>query len=75
MVNKTPAYFVTSTNLRDIWIANIIYEVQVNIDDVHNFKPSGECQEIRFFTIDDAAKEQLFPNIKEFLKQYNPANH
>lgn len=74
-VSQTPAYFITSKNLRDGWISNIIYEVQVNIDDIYNFKPSWECQLVKFFTIEDAAKEQLFPNISEFIKQYNPHNH
>jgi ADP-ribose pyrophosphatase YjhB (NUDIX family) len=74
-VSHMPSYFITSTNLRGVWISNIIYEAQVNIDDIYNFKPSWECQAVKFFTIDDAVKEQLFPNISEFIKQYNPANH
>lgn len=74
-VSERPAYFVTSTNLIWIRISNIIYETQVDTDDIYNFKPSEECQEVRFFTLEEAAQEQLFPNIKEFLKQYKPANH
>jgi hypothetical protein len=40
-----------------------------------NFIPSEECQEIKFFTKEEAKKEKLFPNVKEFINQYNPKNH
>ncbi|MFZ2151199.1 MAG: NUDIX hydrolase [Candidatus Absconditicoccaceae bacterium] len=75
LVSDVPVYFVTSKNLSDLNISNIIYRVQIDIDDIHKFKPSQECQEIRFFNIQEAAKEQLFPNVIEFLKQYNPLKH
>jgi ADP-ribose pyrophosphatase YjhB (NUDIX family) len=74
-ISKNPAYFITCKNRKEIWIANIIYEVQVDIKDVLNFTPSEECQEVKFFTKEEAEKEQLFPNVKEFTKQYNPENH
>jgi ADP-ribose pyrophosphatase YjhB (NUDIX family) len=74
-VSQIPSYFITSTNLRGVWISNIIYETQVDTNDIYNFKPSEECLEVRFFTVAEAEKEQLFPNVVEFIKQYNLATH
>lgn len=74
-VSKKPSYFITCKNLKGVWISNIIYEVQVDMKDVFNFTPSGECQEVKFFTKEEAEKEEAFPNVKEFIKQFDPENH
>lgn len=72
-VSKTPKYFITSKRLgRDTYMANIIYEVQLK--DL-NFIPSNECQELRFFNVDDARLLDLYPNVEKFLDVYNPAKH
>ncbi len=53
-------------------IANILYETKLQNFD---FKPSKECIEIGFFTLEEAKKLETYPNIQVFLSQYNPANH
>ena len=74
-VNKQPSYFITSKNLKWFWIANIIYEVQVDMEEIFKFTPSEECQEVRFFTKEEAEKEKLYPNVEVFLKQFDSKNH
>lgn len=66
-IADNPSYFFTSTNLKKIHIANVLYKTTVeNLD----FTPSNECVELRFFTVEEAKKEQTYPNIQEFLKLY-----
>lgn len=74
-VNENPAYFITCKNLKWFWIANIIYEAKVDLKEIFNFTPSDECVEVRFFTKEETKKENLFPNVEEFIKQFNPENH
>lgn len=72
-VSEKPAYFLT-TPVRNgqWWIGNVIYETEVkNLD----FTPSDECVELRFFTKEEALREKLFPNIREFVRMYDPENH
>ena len=71
--SKHPSYFFSSPQRnRDYWICNALYEVKVKDLD---FQPSDECVEVRFFTKEEALKEDLFPNVKEFIKVYDPDNH
>ena len=74
-VEENPSYFITAQKDNWVWIANVIYKTQVNIDEIHNFKPSDECLEVRFFDVNDAQNENLFPNVREFIKHYNSLNH
>ena len=74
-VKDEPSYFITTKKDNWVWIANVIYEVQVNINEISNFKISDECLEVRFFDIDEAKNEKLFPNVMEFIKHFNPLNH
>jgi len=72
-INEHPAYFLTAPHRSgQWWICNILYEVKVK--DL-NFVPSDECVELRFFTKEEALKENLFSNVVEFVKIYNPDNH
>ncbi len=71
-VNKRPSYFVTAFNINGKWKANVFYETKVK--DFH-CTPSDECVELRFFTKEEALKENLYPIVKEFIKEYNPDNH
>ena len=68
-VSQSPKYFVTSRRTRDNivinYMANIIYEIKL---DNLNFKPSDECQELKFFTIEEMEQADLFPNVEELLK-------
>ena len=74
-IKDSPSYFITTKKDNWVWIANIIYETKVNVDEIFNFKPSDECLEVRFFNIDEAKNEKLFPNVMEFIKHFNPLNH
>ncbi len=72
-VSPTPKYVITSRRLgHDTYIANIIYEIKLK--DL-NFVPSEECQELRYFTVDEARQVELFPNVKSFLGVYKPELH
>lgn len=72
-VSPTPKYFLTvKRRSRDTFIANIIYEIKLkNLD----FTPSEECQELRFFTVEEARQEEFFPNVAKFLEFFDPALH
>jgi len=74
-VEKNPSYFVTAQKDNWVWIANIIYETQVDFNEISNFKPSNECLEVRFFDANEAKNENLFPNVIEFIKHFKPFNH
>ena len=74
-IKENPSYFIRVKKDNWIWIANIIYETQVNSDKIFEFKPSDECLEVRFFDVNEAQNENLFPNVREFIKHYNPLNH
>jgi 8-oxo-dGTP diphosphatase len=72
-VSATPKYFVTAPKVgREGFVANVIYEVKLkNLD----FTPSDECVELRFFNVEEAQKEELFPQVAEFIKVYKPELH
>ncbi len=64
---KQPSYFYTDKHLKYEYVANVLYEVKLE----HlNFTPSDECTEVRFFTKEEALKENLFPNVKVFLANF-----
>ena len=71
-MSKQPSYFFTSTNRKNVNIANVLYET--TLKDL-NFTPSDECIEIGFFTLAEAKALETFPNIQSFLKVYNPTHH
>lgn len=71
--SKQPLYFFSAPQRHGgYWICNVLYEVKVK--DL-NFIASDECVEARFFTKEEALKENLFSNVKEFIKLYNPDSH
>lgn len=72
-VSTAPKYFVTAQRLgHDTFIANVVYEIKLkNLD----FIPSDECYELQFFTVEEARKEALFPNVEKFLDVYDPNIH
>jgi 8-oxo-dGTP pyrophosphatase MutT (NUDIX family) len=72
-VSSSPKYFITAERLGyQTYTANVIYEIKLKDLD---FTASDECQELRFFNVEEASKEDLFPNVKEFLKVYDPNLH
>jgi len=74
-VNETPSYFFTTQKKNGVRIANVIYETKIDLNDLLNFKPSDECLEVKFFDVEEAKNEELFPNAEEFIKIFNPNNH
>ncbi len=74
-VKDNPSYFITAQKDNWVWIANVIYETQVNVDEIFDFKLSDECLEVKFFNIAEAQHENLFPNVKNFIKHFNKLIH
>jgi 8-oxo-dGTP diphosphatase len=72
-VSSMPKYFVTSRRFgHNSYIANIVYEIKLESFD---FKASKECEELRFFTIDEARREKLFPTVEKLLTLYDQGFH
>lgn len=69
---KQPSYFVTTLILNNMYKANVLYETKVK--DL-NFTPSNECIGVKFFTKEEAIKENLNPIVQEFIKEFDPTNH
>lgn len=69
-VSKTPLYFIVGPSDRNIGenTANIIYEIKLNS---LNFKPSDECQELKFFNVKEAQDLKMYQKVKQFLKEYD----
>lgn len=67
-IAEHPSYFTRSMNTRLGYpMAHIMYKTRVkNL----NITPSDECQEVRFFTIEEALEAEVFPSVIEFCKQY-----
>ena len=74
-IKENPSYFITAKKDNWIWIANAIYETQIHIGTINDFKPSDECLEIKFFGVNDAKNGKLLPNVSEFIKYFTAANH
>lgn len=72
-ISPYPKYFLTAPRLdKGSFTANVIYEIKLK--DL-NFTPSDECQELRYFNVEEARKEKLFPNVEKFLEVFNPSLH
>jgi 8-oxo-dGTP pyrophosphatase MutT (NUDIX family) len=68
-ISDHPLYFFSAINPKGQYIVNAVYPTTL----FHlEFKPSPECQEIRFFSTEDVfeSKEWMYPNVLEFAKQY-----
>ena len=72
-ISPTPKYFITASKFkREGYIANVIYEIKLrNLE----FTPSDECVEFRFFSSDEAKKEDIYPQVEIFIKVFNPRLH
>lgn len=62
-----PKYFVTVHKAsNNMYIANVVYQIELeNLD----FKPSDECQELRFFTLQELRDLKLLPNIQVLISK------
>lgn len=68
-ISPTPKYLITfKRESTATSAANVIYEVKLK--DL-NFTPSDECVELRYFTPEEALKEDLSPNVREFVKRFD----
>jgi len=66
-ISPAPVYFITAKKPRlDVYMANALYKVTLKDLD---FTPSDECQELRFFSIEEARKERLLPNVEALLQE------
>src|SRR6266704_1370047 len=64
-ISTTPKYFITGPRLgHDTFMANVIYEIKLASLD---FTPSDECQELKFFNVDEARKVNIFPTVEKLL--------
>lgn len=72
-VASQPSYLITTPRDSDgVWIANVLSETAVeNLE----FTPSDECIAVQFVTKEEAQDLNIFINVKEFLKSFNPVNH
>ena len=67
-VDENPSYFLTVENTHQgFWQANVIYKAKLASLD---FTPSPECQELKFFSVEEAKKEKFFPNVEIFLSLF-----
>ncbi len=72
-ISEQPSYFITARMLgRDKFVANAIYEMKLKDLD---FTPSSECQELRFFSVEEAKRADLFPNAKQFVRVFDVGRH
>lgn len=73
-INDHPSYFTISAMRRfaGAWAANILYETTLEHLD---FIPSDECIAIDWINQDNAETFDLFPNVVELLKQFDPTRH
>ena len=72
-ISDTPQYFVTCAKLnRRGYSANVIYEIKLKS---LGFVMSDECTELRFFNREEALREDLLPQTKQFVDVFNPAQN
>ena len=71
--SPTPKYLITAPKLgRETFMANVVYEIKLASLE---FTPSNECQELRYFSVEEARKVEIFPTILKLLEVYNPKLH
>ncbi|MEZ4103939.1 MAG: NUDIX domain-containing protein [Candidatus Paceibacterota bacterium] len=72
-IAETPTYFLTDQRDTDgLMIANVLYETELeNLD----FIPSDECVELKFVNFEDCKNLNVFPNVLQFAKMFDPKKH
>lgn len=71
-VNPSVQYFVIAKALDNVWKSSVFYLTKVKSLD---FTPTEECREIRFFNKKEAEKVNIYPVVKAFLKEFDPARY
>lgn len=65
-ISDRPLFFLTAYNeRRGTYMANVLYEITLQDLD---FKPSAECQEVRFFTPPEMLSLDMHANGYEFAR-------
>lgn len=65
-ISDQPAYFITSPRRGKAgYMANVIYEIELAS---LNFVASEECQELRYFSLEDMQTVELFPNVQKLYE-------
>lgn len=71
-ISEHPSYFVPHQSDQGIWFTFAMYETKLE----HiNFKPSDECIDARFFSHEEALKEDIFSSVRKILELYDPEKH
>jgi 8-oxo-dGTP diphosphatase len=70
-INPEPKYVYKCLNSRNEPTINVLYEVKLKTLD---FTPTDECEEVRFYTTEEAEKLKTLSNIKVFSKLYKSRN-
>jgi 8-oxo-dGTP pyrophosphatase MutT (NUDIX family) len=66
-VSSSPKFFVTAPKYgKKGYVANIIYEIKL---ENHDFVPSDECQELRYFSLEEMKRVKLYPQVENLRKQ------
>lgn len=73
-IADNPSYFLTGqqTTNPNIKIANVIYECTL---EHYNFRPSDECEEIKFIDAYDVNSMQVFDGVAKLAQMFKPENH
>jgi 8-oxo-dGTP diphosphatase len=65
-ISERPKFFLTAPSKSGShFTANIIY--QIELEDL-DFTPSEECQELRFFSVEEMTQVELFPNVQKLYE-------
>jgi len=68
-VADKPSYFLTTPNRnKDQWVANVVYETQL---ESLAFTPTDECVEIKFINKDDLTSLNLPEKLEKFARMFN----
>jgi len=72
-VSPTPKYLITAPRLgHETFMANIVYEIKL---ESLEFTASYECQELRYFSVEEAREVEIFPTIEKLLEVFDPKLH
>lgn len=66
-IAEKPAYFFPARNKSGSHIVNAVYETTL---ESLNFTPTKECAAIRFFSVEEARKAELLPNVYVFIELF-----
>lgn len=72
-ISASPLYYITAKRQhKDTYVAILIHQIELNS---LNFVASDECQELRFFSVEQAGQLKLYPVLYKFLDSFNPKLH